>query len=101
VQHEYESLHFASFLNAAAGSAPDRRESFATSDAPPINPPSTFGIANNSPAFDGFTLPPYRIGSLSATAVSRSAMRPRMKACASSACCDVAVRPVPMAQTGS
>ena len=33
-------------------------KSAATSDAPPINPPSTSGIANNAAAFSGFTLPP-------------------------------------------
>ena len=34
------------------------RKSAATSDAPPISPPSMSGCANSSPAFAGFTLPP-------------------------------------------
>ena len=36
-------------------------KSFATSDAPPISPPSMSGMANSAAAFCGFTLPPYRI----------------------------------------
>jgi hypothetical protein len=32
--------------------------SSALSDAPPINPPSTSGIANSSAAFAALTLPP-------------------------------------------
>ena len=87
------------------GGAPAARQiatnSSLTSDAPPTSPPSTFGIANNSAAFAAFTLPPYRIGSFPATPGSFAAMRARMKACAASACCEVAVRPVPMAHTGS
>jgi hypothetical protein len=33
-------------------------KSAATSDAPPINPPSTSGSANRLAALPGFTLPP-------------------------------------------
>ena len=41
-------------------------KSSALSDAPPINPPSTSGSLKISFAFSGFTLPPYKIGTLSA-----------------------------------
>ena len=33
----------------------------ADNDAPPISPPSTFAPANNSFAFPGLQLPPYRM----------------------------------------
>ena len=59
------------------------------------------GIENNSAAFDALTLPPYKIGKLCASALSRSASRLRINACTSWACCGVAVLPVPMAHTGS
>src|SRR5690606_2264592 len=86
------------YLAAAAAMA---RKSRATSDAPPIRPPSTSGRENSSAALAGLTLPPYRIGSEPAIVASCAASSPRMKACTSWACSGLAVRPVPMAQTGS
>src|SRR5690606_15079692 len=77
------------------------RKSAATSEAPPINPPSTSGLENSAAALSGLQLPPYRIGSEPAILASRAATSPRMKACTSCACSGVATRPVPMAQTGS
>src|SRR5574340_123524 len=75
--------------------------SAALSEAPPIRPPSISGMENNSAAFDAFTLPPYWITSLSATAGSRAAILPRIKAWTACACSGVAVLPVPIAHTGS
>ena len=70
------------------------RKSFATSDAPPIRPPSTSGMAKIAAAFCGFTLPPYRIGVSAPTRFLRNA-------CTACTCSGVALRPVPIAQTGS
>src|SRR5712692_4117166 len=86
------------YLRAAAQIA---MKSSATSDAPPISPPSTSGIANSSLALPGLTLPPYTIVARCASPRSRAASRARMNACTSWACCGVAFLPVPIAQTGS
>src|SRR5690606_8139892 len=48
------------------------RKSAATSEAPPMSPPSMSAWANSSAALAGFTLPPYRIGSESAILASRA-----------------------------
>src|SRR5690606_4334390 len=77
------------------------RKSAATSEAPPISPPSTSGCAHSGPALSGFTLPPCRIGRESAILASSLAIWRRIKACAAWACSGLAVRPVPMAHTGS
>src|SRR5438105_8269387 len=69
-------------------------KSFATSEAPPISPPSTSGWAKIAAAFCAFTLPPYRIRVSEETLVLR-------KACTAWACSGVAVLPVPIAHTGS
>src|SRR2546421_577994 len=61
-------------------------------DAPPTRAPSTSGCASSAPALSGLTEPPYRIGASSSDL---------MKACASWAISGVAVRPVPIAHTGS
>ena len=71
-------------------------------DAPPIRPPSTSGWASSSAALPAFIEPPYWITVLSATAASyRPAMVSRISLQTSLACSAVAVRPVPIAQTGS
>src|SRR5438128_1243601 len=69
-------------------------KSFATSDAPPISPPSTSGMAKSAAAFCAFTLPPYRI-------LTSADSRRRRNSCTACACSGVALRPVPMAHTGS
>ena len=46
---------------------PELKKLDAFNAAPPINPPSISGQLNNSCAFVGFTLPPYKIEMLSAT----------------------------------
>ena len=53
------------------------RNSSATSEAPPIKPPSTSRMPNNSAALAALTLPPYRIGIDAAILLSRSARTPR------------------------
>src|SRR5205085_206970 len=63
-----------------------------SSEAPPTSAPSTSGCAISSPALSGFTEPPYSTGRSSSDL---------MKACASCASSGVAVRPVPIAHTGS
>src|SRR5205809_643960 len=50
-------------------------KSFAASEAPPINPPSTSGIANSSGALFGLTLPPYRIVTFAASALALAPCR--------------------------
>src|SRR5581483_6766890 len=69
--------------------------------APPTSAPSIASGASTSAAFSGFTDPPYRIRTAAPAASSRAAMRERMNAIASAACSGLALRPVPMAQTGS
>jgi len=44
-------------------------KSDAFKEAPPINPPSTSSLEKISLAFVGFTLPPYKIETFSATDV--------------------------------
>src|SRR6185437_15859958 len=70
--------------------------------APPIRPPSTSGWTSRPAAFSGFIEPPYWMRTASAAwSPWSSRIRPRMKACASWASSGVAVRPVPIAHTGS
>src|SRR5438105_11141511 len=69
-------------------------KSSATSEAPPIRPPSTSGMAKIAAAFCGLTLPPYRMRT---PALSFR----RRNACTACACSGVALRPVPIAHTGS
>ena len=58
----------------------------ASNDAPPINPPSTSGLENNSFALPALQLPPYKIEVLSATSLPYfSAIVLRIKACISCA----------------
>lgn len=45
------------------------KKSVAFSAAPPISPPSTSGLEKISLALSGFTLPPYKIETFSATSV--------------------------------
>ena len=60
------------------------------------------GWAMSSTTFSGFTEPPYWMRTLAAVSAPKtSEMTLRMKAWASCAYLEVAVRPVPMAQTGS
>src|ERR1039458_4952643 len=74
----------------------------ASSEAPPTSAPSTSGWLINSFAFAGLTLPPYWMRTFFAVPSSKIfTSNPRMNACASCACCVVAVLPVPIAQTGS
>src|SRR5262249_12050920 len=61
-------------------------------DAPPTRAPSTSGWTSSSAALSGFTEPPYSTGTSSSDL---------MNECASWAMSGVAVRPVPIAQTGS
>ena len=56
------------------------------------------GCASSSSALYGFMLPPYWIRTRSPSCAGSS---PRMKLCACSASSGVAVRPVPIAHTGS
>src|SRR5581483_10354740 len=63
-----------------------------SSDAPPTSAPSTAGCARSDAALSGFTEPPYRTGASS---------NDLMNSCASCAWSGVAVRPVPIAHTGS
>ena len=74
----YEAIPFRKDVSAARQMA---RNSSAASDAPPINPPSTSGMPNNSAALAALTLPPYRIGINAATRLSRAARLARKKAC--------------------
>src|SRR5262249_55067958 len=78
-----------------------RTNESAVSDAPPTRPPSTSASAISARMLSGFTLPPYRIRMRGATAAGRAATRARMKWWTSCACPGVALRPVPIAQTGS
>src|SRR5262249_10143590 len=89
--HVQEFLYFTIF-----------KKSSAFSDAPPTSAPAMSHCDSSAAALSGLTLPPYwmRIW-LAASLPSFSASRPRMKAWTSCACCGVAVRPVPMAHTGS
>ena len=70
--------------------------------APPIKPPSTFGLANSSFAFEGLQLPPYKMEIESAISEDYWVVRvSRINKCIASACAAVAVKPVPIAQIGS
>jgi hypothetical protein len=75
--------------------------SSALSEAPPTRPPSMSALAKSSRAFDALTLPPYRILTELAIVASSAATLPRIIAWTSCACSGLAVRPVPIAQTGS
>ena len=66
-----------------------------------VDPVSTSGIENSSAALLAFTLPPYKMRVAPAILASRTPIRARMAAWTSWACSGVAVRPVPIAQTGS
>ena len=71
-------------------------------DAPPMSPPKTSGCASSSAALPAFMEPPYWITTSSAQSQLYSdAIVFRIRAQTSFACSAVAVRPVPMAQTGS
>src|ERR1035437_4414276 len=72
-------------------------------EAPPTSPPSIECSARNSPMLALVTLPPYRTGTLSAASPQpRSAARvARIASAIAAASAADAVRPVPMAQTGS
>src|SRR5262245_32576808 len=69
--------------------------------APPTRAPSMSGWPRSSAALSGFTEPPYWMRIRAALEPKRSASRARRKACASCAIAGVAVRPVPIAHTGS
>ena len=75
VKHIEQGIDHVFYLLAAAEAM--TRKSAATSDAPPINPPSTSGCENSSAALAGFTLPPYRIGSEPAILASSELSSPR------------------------
>src|SRR4051812_14980662 len=70
--------------------------------APPTSAPSTSGCDSSPAALSALTLPPYwmRI-SCAACSPTCPVRSTRMSACASWAICGVAVRPVPIAHTGS
>ena len=77
-------------------------KSFALSDAPPTRAPSTFGFSMSPAIVAGLTLPPYWMRMASAAAwLNTSATVARMGAQTYSACSNVAVLPVPIAQIGS
>ena len=59
------------------------------------------GIANSSWALEALTLPPYRILTDPPIVASSAATLARIIACTSWACSPEAVRPVPIAHTGS
>ena len=61
MSHRFVSVHPVTSQLRAPRCTQIARKSSATSDAPPISPPSTSGIAKIAAAFCGFTLPPYRI----------------------------------------
>ena len=59
-------------------------KSSATSEAPPIKPPSTSGLEKISTALPGLTLPPYRMVTLFAIVASKaSEIVLRINACIS------------------
>ena len=71
-------------------------------EAPPTRAPSMSGWAMSSSTFSGFTEPPYWMRTLAAASAPKtSEITLRIKEWASWASLEVAVRPVPMAQTGS
>src|SRR5262249_59894244 len=70
--------------------------------APPTRAPSTSSSAMSSRMLSGLTLPPYRMRQApAASPPNHCRSRFLMCACASPACAAVAVRPVPIAHTGS
>src|SRR6185312_10833926 len=91
-QHVHHDCHVHPSTHCAALTI--SRNSLATSEAPPISPPSTSGMAKIAAAFAALTLPPYRI-------LTPADSLARRNACTACACSGVALRPVPMAQTGS
>ena len=79
-----------------------RAKASACSDAPPTRHPSTSGHRMSSSTESGLTEPPYWMTTASAAASPKVArVQPRMNACTDCAMAGVAVRPVPMAHTGS
>src|SRR6185369_3957223 len=72
------------------------------SEAPPTSAPSIAGSARNSPIAPEVTLPPYRIGTASPPPGKPSSPSVARIASAMAAASEpLAVRPVPIAQTGS
>ena len=72
------------------------------SEAPPTSAPSIDGSARNSPMLADVTLPPYRIGTpFASSGQPRAARLARIAAAIADASAPVALRPVPMAHTGS
>src|SRR6185295_3779091 len=91
-QHMHHDRHVDPYIHCAALTI--SMNSPAASEAPPISPPSTSGMAKIAAAFCAFTLPQYRI------LTSGESCR-RRNACTACASPGVALRPVPIAQTGS
>jgi len=85
-------------------SAPRRQiamKSSATSEAPPIKPPSTSGFANRSRAFPGLDAAPVENRQIPRQPLIPRA-DPRADECVHVlSCCGVAFLPVPIAHTGS
>src|SRR5215469_5312665 len=77
------------------------RKSSAFRLAPPISPPPTCGTASSEPAFAGLIEPPYKMRISCPAPPNWRISSSRMKACIVATSCSVAVRPVPIAQTGS
>src|SRR5690606_38211953 len=98
---EHVQQHRVGSVVQRAAAAMMARKSAAASEAPPISPPSTSGCENSALALSGLQLPPYRIGSKPAIVALCFATSPRMNAWTAWACSGEAVRPVPIAQTGS
>ena len=102
VHRQNETTQHVDSLNVARPpprkSAETHRRS--TKRRPPIRRPHRASRTARA-AFDALTLPPYRIRTLTAYLASCAAIRLRRYACTSCACCGEALRPVPIAQTGS
>src|SRR5690625_2683322 len=75
-----------------------RKNSSATRDAPPTRAPSTRGWANNCPALSPLTLPPYTTCTSSQPACCSCVS---INSCTCPAYSGEALRPLPIAQTGS
>ena len=77
-------------------------KSVAFNAAPPISPPSTSGFEKISLALSAFTLPPYKMETLSEIVFPYFFSTVSLiNLCISCACSGEAVSPVPIAQTGS
>src|SRR5687768_9403945 len=88
--HERDELRHASATSAAARQIASN--DCASSDAPPTSAPSTSGCDRSPRALSAVTEPPYR---------TVAGCTDLTNACAAWAISDVAVRPVPIAHTGS